>query len=93
MNTKVESISVLKDNPKSWGTLAKWLEERKILSKVNKEVLQKATKVMGTKNHAERWLLRPMLNLNKLRPVDILNSNGGIEKVLRLLSQIDSSIH
>jgi putative toxin-antitoxin system antitoxin component (TIGR02293 family) len=53
------------------------------------EVLAKATSVFGSKEEAERWLVRPATGLDRQRPVDLLETQPGTELVEQFLERID----
>ena len=56
-------------------------------------VLAQATKVLGSKEEAERWLSAPALGLDQHKPIDLLRSTDGTEMVKTLLTRMDYGVY
>jgi putative toxin-antitoxin system antitoxin component (TIGR02293 family) len=53
------------------------------------EILAKATTVFGSRDRAEEWLERPAIGLDRERPIDLLETPAGMEKVETLLERLE----
>jgi putative toxin-antitoxin system antitoxin component (TIGR02293 family) len=56
-------------------------------------VLATATRVFGSREQAERWLLEPAMGLDWCRPIDLLESADGAVRVERFLGQIEYCVY
>lgn len=57
------------------------------------EILAKATAVLGSQEAAERWLERPAMGLNQMRPIDLLATSVGTEMVETYLMRIEYGVY
>ncbi len=57
------------------------------------EILAKATAILGSQDAAERWLERPAIGLNQLRPIDLLATSVGTEMVETYLMRIEYGVY
>ena len=57
------------------------------------EVLALATDVLGSQDAAERWLDEPAIGLSWRRPIDLLQTPTGTERVEGLLHRIDFGVY
>lgn len=58
-----------------------------------REVLAKATDVMGNQVLAEQWLITPAIALDRRRPIDLLSSPAGVEAVEQLLGRLQYGVY
>lgn len=56
-------------------------------------VLSKATEVFGSQAHAETWMDRPALALDNARPVDLLESQQGVDLVMDQLTRLEYGVY
>ena len=56
-------------------------------------ILNLATRVLGTRVLAERWLLKPALGLNHQLPCSMLSTRSGYEAVDAFLNQIEHGVY
>lgn len=59
----------------------------------SEQVLMIATRVFGTRKHAERWLHDPAYGLGWQVPCDMLSKRLGYEDVDRFLNQIEHGVY
>jgi putative toxin-antitoxin system antitoxin component (TIGR02293 family) len=57
------------------------------------EVTDMATKALGSREFAEKWLAQKAIALDRERPIDLLGSAPGIEAVKDLLTRIEYGIY
>lgn len=57
------------------------------------EILAKATSILGSQEAAERWLERPAIGLNQMRPIDLLATSVGTEMVETYLMRIEYGVY
>ena len=57
------------------------------------EVLALATEALGTQDAAERWLERPVMALDRNRPIDLLSRLDGMETVKDLLGRLQYGVY
>lgn len=55
-------------------------------------VLVRATEVLGSRTDAEGWLESPKKALGQHSPVEIINTEEGLQKVLALLGNIEHGV-
>ena len=56
------------------------------------EILARATCVLGSRQEAEAWLLRPAIALEQRRPLDLLPTSEGRRMVEELLERMEYGI-
>ncbi len=56
-------------------------------------VLAQATKVLGSREAAERWLSAPAMALDRHKPIELLQSTDGTELVKTLLTRMDYGVY
>jgi putative toxin-antitoxin system antitoxin component (TIGR02293 family) len=56
-------------------------------------ILAKATDVLGSPEEAEQWLDRPQTSLDQQRPVDLLQTSGGVELVQDFLTRLEYGVY
>jgi putative toxin-antitoxin system antitoxin component (TIGR02293 family) len=57
------------------------------------ELMELCTRVMGSTELAEQWMNRPAMGLNYQRPVDLLDTETGRDRVETLLIQIEGGVY
>lgn len=57
------------------------------------QVLMIATRVFGTRKHAERWLRDPAYGLGRQVPCGMLATRSGYEDVDRFLNQLEYGVY
>ena len=57
------------------------------------EILSRATTLLGSQDDAERWMERPAIGLDRLRPIDLLNTVTGVEIVETLLTRLEYGVY
>lgn len=57
------------------------------------EILAKATAVLGSQEEAEKWLERPAIGLNQMRPMDLLATSAGVEMVETHLVRLEYGVY
>ena len=57
------------------------------------EVVALATEVFGTQGAAERWLERPVMALDRERPIDLLATPAGTQMVENLLGRLQYGVY
>jgi uncharacterized protein (DUF2384 family) len=57
------------------------------------EVLSKAEELMGSREEAEQWLIRPPLALDSRGPIDLMATRQGAELVKTLLNQLGHGVY
>lgn len=57
------------------------------------EILAKATSVLGSRQEAEGWLVRPAIALEQRRPLDLLATPGGRRLVEELLERMEYGVY
>ncbi len=56
------------------------------------EILQRATEVFGSLEHAQAWLEARLPVLDNRRPVDVLTEPGGPAELLDILGRIEHGV-
>ncbi len=56
-------------------------------------VTEQATKVLGARDAAERWLAAPAIGLDRRRPIELLASSEGTEMVKTLLTRMEYGVY
>ncbi|PPQ34366.1 antitoxin Xre/MbcA/ParS toxin-binding domain-containing protein [Rhodopila globiformis] len=57
------------------------------------KILAMASAVLGSRQEAEQWLLRPATGLNQQRPIDLLATSRGIEIVGDFLGRLKYGVY
>ena len=57
------------------------------------ELMELCEQVMGSHDLAEQWMSRPAMALNYERPVDLMDTQDGRERVRVLLIQIEGGVY
>ena len=57
------------------------------------EILAKAVAVFGSRDEAERWLARPAMGLDRLRPIDLLATPEGTKLVEDHLVRLEYGVY
>jgi putative toxin-antitoxin system antitoxin component (TIGR02293 family) len=55
--------------------------------------LARATHVLGSQDAAERWLLRPVIGLDRDRPIDLLTTAAQAQMVDDYLTRIEYGVY
>lgn len=63
------------------------------IMKEHEQILEKAATVLGSRQVAERWIKEPARGLNRRRPLDLLSTAAGREKVNTYLCQIEHGVY
>jgi putative toxin-antitoxin system antitoxin component (TIGR02293 family) len=56
-------------------------------------VTEKAVRVFGSKAAAERWLVAPVIGLDRCRPLDMLRDPEGVARVEISLIRMDYCVY
>ena len=57
------------------------------------EILARATSVLGSRQEAEGWLIRPAMALEQRRPLDLLATSEGRRMVEELLERMEYGVY
>jgi putative toxin-antitoxin system antitoxin component (TIGR02293 family) len=57
------------------------------------DVIEQATKILGSREAAENWINSPQLGLERRRPVDLLATAEGEQLVATLLGRIEYGVY
>lgn len=58
-----------------------------------KELLDRAQRLFGTREEAERWFGSPAMALDSRRPIDLVATKEGAAMVRTLLSQLEYGVY
>jgi putative toxin-antitoxin system antitoxin component (TIGR02293 family) len=57
------------------------------------EVLEKATDVLGSRELAERWMVKPARGLDGEMPIDLIANSVGYELVTDFLTRVEYGVY
>jgi putative toxin-antitoxin system antitoxin component (TIGR02293 family) len=57
------------------------------------KILAMATDVLGSREAAEKWLVRPAMALDRRRPIELLGTAAGVQLVADLLTRIEYGVY
>ena len=57
------------------------------------ELLARATSVLGSRQEAQQWLLRPAIALEQRRPLDLMSTSEGRRMVEELLDRLEFGVY
>ena len=57
------------------------------------EIVAQATKVFGTREAAERWLITPAMGLDRQKPIDLMATSTGAEQVKLFLVRLKYGVY
>ncbi|WP_087087310.1 MULTISPECIES: antitoxin Xre/MbcA/ParS toxin-binding domain-containing protein [Pseudomonas] len=81
------AIHGLARSPACWSSTYRGYELRR------EQILIQATHTLGSRQSAERWLVSPVLALNRRKPCGLLAEPGGYPEVLDVLLRIEFGIY
>jgi putative toxin-antitoxin system antitoxin component (TIGR02293 family) len=108
LNHLVDRLTVLRERDsleKAVGMSLRTLQRRKLDSsrpldreQSNRtwkfaEILAEATGVFGSQEEAEHWLERPATGLDRRRPIDLLETQAGVEMVEDFLGRLKHGVY
>jgi putative toxin-antitoxin system antitoxin component (TIGR02293 family) len=56
-------------------------------------IVRKAAEVLGSREAAESWMLRPAVGLDQQRPIDVLRTASGTEIVEDFLTRLEFNVY
>lgn len=56
-------------------------------------ILEEATRVLHGEEEATHWVTTPIISLDRKRPIDLLTSIGGYERVKNTLTKIEYGMY
>ncbi|RYE44022.1 MAG: DUF2384 domain-containing protein [Hyphomicrobiales bacterium] len=57
------------------------------------EILELAQELLGSREAAERWLAEPAMALDGLRPLDLMATHEGRERLKALINQLEHGVY
>jgi putative toxin-antitoxin system antitoxin component (TIGR02293 family) len=57
------------------------------------ETVAKASEVFGGREAAERWMVKPAMGLDGMRPIDLLRTSQGAELVNEFLERLEYGVY
>lgn len=57
------------------------------------QMLERTARVLGNRQFAERWMVKPARGLNGQRPIDLLSSADGIELLETFLGRMEHGVY